>query len=378
MNIEHDLKLDFNDVLIKPKRSTLNSRSEVTLERTFKFKHSPHTWTGIPIIAANMDSSGTMEMFHALKKYKMVTCLHKHYSAEEYIEFYNGLSDDETDFAWYSLGIGDKDKEKFDYVKSQVNKEIKFVKIDAPSAYIEKFVSYLENFRKENPTTVIMAGNVVTGEITEELILKGADICAVGIGGGSACSTRTVAGVGVPQLSAVIECADHAHGLKGLVCSDGGITQPADLGKAFGANADFVMMGGVFAGHLESGGEWVALEGYAELEGHHFKKGQTLTNREALLYLDTMSLGKRTYGMSSTTAQKKYYGIKDYRASEGREFVVPYKGTVDETVKQFLGGLRSTLTYTGSSTLKELSKRTTFVRVNNILNTGLYGVGKMS
>ena len=385
MQIDNDIKLDFNDVLIKPKRSTLNSRSEVSLERTFKFKHSSHTWTGTPIISSNMDSSGTFEMFHALKKHKMMTCLHKHYSAAELIDFYNNITEEESNYVWYSLGIGAKDELKYEEVKKSVNKEIKFVCLDVPSAYIEKFVDFVEDFRDRNLNTVIMAGNAVTGEITEELILKGADVVKCGIGSGASCSTRIVAGVGVPQLSAIIETSDHAHGLKGHVCSDGGIVYPADLGKAFGANADFVMMGGVLAGHIESGGDWIVNTDrlYFENESNEIYllvEGESLTDREFNQLDDAQYefISKRVYGMSSTTAQEKYYGGKeDYRASEGREHVVPYKGNVDDTVRQYLGGLRSTLTYVGAATLKELSKRTTFIRVNRTINTDLYGMGKL-
>ena len=112
--------------------------------------------------------------------------------------------------------------------------------------------------RAEFPNHTILAGNVVTGEMVEELILSGADIIKVGIGPGSVCTTRKKTGVGYPQLSAVLECADAAHGLGGHIISDGGCTCPGDVAKAFGAGADFVMMGGMLAGHDQSGGEVIS------------------------------------------------------------------------------------------------------------------------
>ena len=185
-----------------------------------------------------------------------------------------------------------------------------------------------------------MAGNVVTGEMTEQLILSGADIVKVGIGPGSVCTTRKKTGVGYPQLSAVMECADAAHGLSGHIISDGGCTMPGDFSKAFGAGADFVMAGGMFSGHDESGGE-------------------TVTDS------DTGRKYKEFYGMSSAHAMTKHSGgVADYRASEGKYVLVPYRGPVSGTVRTILGGVRSSCTYVGARKLKELSKRTTFIRIS--------------
>ena len=165
----------------------------------------------------------------------------------------------------------------------------------------------------------------------------GADIVKVGIGPGSVCTTRVKTGVGYPQLSAIIECADAAHGLGGQIISDGGCVTPGDVAKAFGAGADFVMLGGMLSGHTESGGELI------EKNGEKYKE---------------------FYGMSSSSAMKKHKGgVAEYRASEGKSVKVPFKGDVEGTVQDILGGLRSTCTYVGASRLKELTKRTTFIRV---------------
>ncbi|KAM9739800.1 GMP reductase 1 isoform 2-T3 [Dama dama] len=281
--IDADLKLDFKDVLLRPKRSSLKSRAEVDLERTFTFRNSKQTYSGIPIIVANMDTVGTFEMAVVMSQHSMFTAVHKHYTLDDWKLF------------------------------------------------------------AANHPECLQAGNVVTGEMVEELILSGADIIKVGVGPGSVCTTRTKTGVGYPQLSAVIECADSAHGLKGHIISDGGCTCPGDVAKAFGAGADFVMLGGMFSGHTECAGEVIE------------RNGQKL---------------KLFYGMSSETAMKKHSGgVAEYRASEGKTVEVPYKGDVKNTILDILGGLRSTCTYVGAAKLKELSRRATFIRVTQQHNT---------
>merc|ERR1711939_852202 len=196
----------------------------------------------------------------------------------------------------------------------------------------------IREVRSRYPEMTILAGNVVT----KELIFSGADIIKVGIGPGSVCTTRKQTGVGYPQLSAVLECADAAHGLGGRVISDGGCTCPGDVAKAFGAGSDFVMLGGMLAGHEECAGETV------EENGQYFKV---------------------FYGMSSDTAMKKHAGgVAEYRSSEGKTVKIPYRGPIDETVRDILGGVRSACTYVGAANLREISKRTSFIRVTQQLN----------
>ena len=335
MHIERELKLDFRDVLIRPKRSTLPSRAQVDIRREFVFKHSQHKYNGIPVIAANMDTVGTLEMARALAPYGLSVALHKHYSADELVRFFKSLEAPST--AFYSMGITKHDLDKFERVHARADDRVRYVCIDVANGYSEAFVKFIEKFRRSYPGLTLMAGNVVTGEMTEELILSGIDIVKVGIGPGSVCTTRMVTGVGYPQLSAVIECADAAHGLGGRICSDGGCVVPGDLAKAFGAGADFVMLGGMFAGHDECAGDVV------ERNGGRYK---------------------RFYGMSSDTAMKKYSGgVAEYRAAEGKEVLVECRGPVAATVQQILGGLRSACTYVGARKLRELTKRTTFIRV---------------
>jgi len=336
MRIESDLKLGFKDVMIRPKRSTLNSRAQVTLERNFTFLHSNCQWKGVPIMAANMDTVGTFEMVKALAKHKIFTAIHKHYTLDEWKHFMNSVPDEMIDYFAVSTGTGTADSKKLTNIFSQ-HPQIKFICIDVANGYSEHFVNFVKKTRKQYPDKVIMAGNVVTGEMVEELLLAGADIIKVGIGPGSVCTTRVKTGVGYPQLSAIIECADAAHGLGGQIVSDGGCKIPGDIAKAFGGGADFVMLGGMLAGHTESGGKTI------EIHGTKYKQ---------------------FYGMSSETAMKKHVGgVANYRASEGKTVEIPYRGTVENTVQDFLGGLRSTCTYVGASKLKELTKRTTFIRV---------------
>jgi GMP reductase len=337
MRIENELKLGFKDVMIRPKRSTLKSRSQVSLERNFNFVNSKKQWRGVPIIAANMDTVGTFEMAIALSKDKIITAVHKHYTLEEWTAFLASQPDSIYDYIALSTGIGIGDEEKIQQIVN-AHPKINFLCIDVANGYSEHFVDFVKKMRGFFPDKTIIAGNVVTGEMVEELILAGADVIKVGIGPGSVCTTRIKTGVGYPQLSAIIECADAAHGLGGHIISDGGCKIPGDIAKAFGGGADFVMLGGMFAGHDESGGEIVEENG---------KKYRLF------------------YGMSSQTAMDKHSGgIAEYRASEGKTVKVSYKGAVAETVKDILGGVRSTCTYVGAAQLRELSKRTTFIRVS--------------
>lgn len=342
--IDNDIKLDFKDVLLRPKRSTLKSRSQVNLERHIVFRNSKQTYTGVPVIAANMDTTGTFEIAKVLTEHGMFVAIHKHYTVQEWVNF---AAENPKCLAHVAVssGTSDSDFERISAVIESVP-QVKCICLDVANGYSEYFVEYVKKVRATFPEHTIFAGNVVTGEMVEELLLAGADVIKVGIGPGSVCTTRKKTGVGYPQVSAVIECADAAHGLGGHIISDGGCTCPGDVAKAFGAGADFVMIGGLFAGHDQSGGETI------ERDGKKYK-----------LF----------YGMSSNTAMQKHVGgVAEYRASEGKTVEVPYRGDMNDTVKDILGGLRSTCTYVGASKLKELSRRTTFIRVTQQLNN-MYG-----
>lgn len=339
MRIEYDVKLDFKDVLIRPKRSVLTSRAEVSLLRDFHFKHSGVKWEGIPIIAANMDHTGTFEMAKALSEHQLLTAMDKFISSKDWQTFASAYAK-VVPSCFVSIGIADNDFEKLKDIIKTTN--VSMICLDVANGYTERFVDVLKRIRDTYPDKVLMAGNVVTGEMVEELILSGADIVKIGIGPGSVCTTREKTGVGYPQLSAIIECADAGHGLGGHVCADGGCTSPGDVAKAFAAGADFVMLGGMLSGHDECLGEVI------DKNGVKFK---------------------RFYGMSSSEAMEKYFGnVAEYRASEGRSVNVPYRGPVRNTVLDILGGIRSTCTYVGAHRLKELSKRTTFIRVSQQWN----------
>ncbi len=336
MKIESDPKLDFNNVLIRPKRTILTSRSEVDVEREFTFPHSTSTWKGVPIIAANMDTVGTIEMYQKLSQYKILTALHKFYNLED-------LKEKNLDENYFMISTGISDK---DYVRLKDildNMKVKWVCIDVANGYMQQLVDFCKKVRENYPDKIIVAGNVVSREMTEELIINGkVDIVKAGIGGGSACVTRLKTGVGMPQLSAVIECSDAAHGVNGFIISDGGITCPGDMAKAFCGGADFVMVGGQFAGHDENPGEVV------EENGQKYK-----------LF----------YGMSSEHAMKKHYGeMAKYRSSEGRFIKLKYRGPVEDTVLDYLGGIRSCCTYINAKCIKNMSKCTTFVMVSQQLN----------
>jgi len=339
VRIEEELKLDYSDVLFRPKRSTLSSRKDVNLKRTYRFKYSNNEWSGIPIMAANMDGVGELDVAESLSEYGMITCLTKQHDIKK-IKKFKKIKSIYKNIA-ISIGIKDDDFKRLDAVLKEYS-FIKFICIDVANGYSEHFSKYLKTVREKYPTKTIIAGNVVTADMAQELVLSGADIVKVGIGPGSVCTTRIQTGVGYPQLSAVIECADAAHGLGAHIIADGGCTCPGDVAKGFGAGADFVMLGGMFAGHDEGGGKIIKSNGSKFVE---------------------------FYGSSSDTANKKHYGgLSDYRSSEGRSVKLKYRGKIKDTISNILGGVRSSCTYVGAPSLKQLSKCTTFVRVSNQFN----------
>ena len=343
MRILDDIKLDFTDVLIRPKRSEYYSRSQVSLEREFKFKYSPYTWSGVPIMVSNMDSTGTIEMALELQKHKVLTCLHKYYTKDDLIN--KGL---DTRYFAVSTGIGEKDLKNLNSIIESINPQ--FICIDVANGYMSKLIEKCREIRDKYPDKILIAGNICTSEGVSELVMNGkVDIVKVGIGSGSCCTTRKQTGIGMPQLSAVFECADIAHGLDAHIISDGGLQVVGDFAKAYGAGADFVMSGSMFAGHTESGGELI----------HD-------TNFEG----EVLKSWKIFYGMSSDTAMNKYSGgIAKYRSSEGKTVKIEYRGPVENTILNIQGGIRSTMTYIGAKKIKDIPKCTTFIRVNRQLNT---------
>jgi GMP reductase len=372
MKIQTDIKLDFDDVLLVPQRSRAASRKEVSIDRTFSFYHSTRQWTGLPIMSANMDSTGTFEMADKLSEYKAITCLHKHYTKQDYQNHFCNVHSQ-----WLSVGIKNEDLDKIRYIIDDVG-FIPNICIDVANGYTDDFVNYCRKVRDTFGTQpIIMAGNVCTPEMVQELILHGGvDIVKVGIGPGSACTTRLKTGVGFPQLSAISECSHAAHGLKsedrrlGLICADGGCRTPSDVVKAFAANADFVMLGGMLAGTDQCEGEWeyeykcsAVIESNSDIDSYKdivnwwqpIDPGYDAEKKKISLLF---------YGMSSHKAQEKYGGIKDYRASEGRVLKIPYKGCASEIMNDIMGGIRSACAYIGATSLKDLPKCAEFIMVN--------------
>ena len=335
MKLDLDIKLDFSDVLLIPKSSELNSRSEVDIEREITFKFSGFKWKGIPIIVSNMDTTGTIEMAMELQKYKVITCLHKFYKASD-------IPDDlDKQYYMVSTGIHKADLENLDEIIRL--RDPHFICVDVANGYAKKFIETIKFLRTKYPTKTLIGGNVVTRDLVEQLILYGGlDIVKIGIGSGSVCTTRLQTGVGYPQFSAVIECSDAAHGLNAHIISDGGIQNVGDFSKAFGAGADFVMCGSMFAGHDETSGE-IVHEGSKKF--------------------------KIFYGMSSAKAMDKYHGgVASYRSAEGKAVKIPYKGPIKDTINNIFGGIRSTMTYINAKKIKYIPKSATFIRVNNIVN----------
>ena len=349
--IEEEIKLDYSDVLLRPKRSALPSLRDVILERTIKFPHASRTFTGLPIMCSNMDGVGTFSMARALNQWNAMSVILKHYTIDDWA---NAMGEG-LDLRNISVSTGtnvlwDKGASDYALLKEVMRRwDLGYITIDVANGYQEIFLDFIKRIRNEFPDKVIIAGNVITAEMVEAIILAGADVVKCGIGPGSACTTRTKAGVGYPQLSGVIECADAAHGLNGRIVADGGCTEPGDIAKAFAAGADFVMLGGMLAGCDE---------------------GDVKPDEDGRVIF---------YGMSSDEAKDKHGARKDgYRSGEGRVVNIPYKGPVQIQMEEIAGGLRSACAYIGAKTLKDMSRCGTFIRVNRTINQvyGQYDTGR--
>lgn len=392
MIVEQDVQLDYSDVLLKPKRTTLNSRSEPNIYREYKMKWTGDTLVGNGLMVANMATTGTFDMAKVLQKHKMFTCLHKHYTFEELKDFlqennFNAKTFDDricgNEYVFVSTGIKDGDYEKICKVLDLGL--CKNLCIDIANGYIPNLLKFVKNIREKYPHLHIMVGNVVTGDMTQDLILNGADIVKLGIGPGSVCTTRKLTGVGRPMLSTVIECADAAHGVGGMVCADGGCVCPGDIVKAYGAGADFVMIGGMLAGTDEASGELIEkvyrtneysydIEDFNVAVNNSNIEDKILEADITLQYAPDkpkyeLKKFKKFYGMSSKLAQDKHWGgMAKYRASEGKVVEVPYTGSAEEVIANIKGGLRSAMTYLGAKRLKDIPKCATFYKVNHQLN----------
>lgn len=371
--IINETKLDFDDVLIRPKRSTLNSRSEVCIEREFRFKYSPRKLLAAPIMVANMDTVGTFAMAKTLCKAGSIVCLHKHYLAADIINFFTNESNTITDKTFYSTGTSEKDLSKLTHVFNEIYAKGKIspnICLDVANGYTEQFVKTAYKLRKLFPDSIIMAGNVVTQEMTEELIIHGkVDIVKVGIGSGSVCTTRLKTGVGYPQLSAVMECSDAAHGLGAHICSDGGCKYVGDVCKAFGGNSDFVMLGSMFAGCEECEGEWEYEYLCQIINNDRSVHSEWWQPFDPGCKTEKKKKNLKYYGMSSEKAMNKHHnGVAKYRTAEGKCVTVPYKGLAEEILQDIYGGLRSACTYIGANKIKDFGKKTTFIQVNNTHN----------
>lgn len=341
MRINYEAKLNFEDVLLQPKRSTLTSRKDVDMTRKFTFRNSGKVMNFTPIFASNMDGVGTFSMAKVLQEHKMMTVITKSTSVDQWRQAVgSGLRLQSVSVSVGTNKMWDPDAMDYKNMQDVLSSfpDVKMITVDVANAYHQNFVDFIKKVREEYPEKVIVAGNVVTPEMVEELIINGADMVKIGIGPGSVCTTRTMTGVGVPQFSAILECADAANGVDGHIMADGGCVYPGDIAKALGGGAHAVMIGGMLAGHEES--EMQSVDGKREF-----------------------------YGMSSDRAREIHGKRKDgYRGNEGRHVALPDRGPVNDTVEDILGGIRSAATYIGARRLKDMPKCATFVRVENNIN----------
>jgi GMP reductase len=340
MKIIHEPKLDFDNVLLVPKPNNLESRSGVNVTRRFTFKHSRQVWSGVPLISANMTTVTSFTMARVLSNHQIMSAIPKYYEESELFEFYNNGFP--YDYCWYTVGSSLEDLEKLRRVNSH-KRGIDLICIDVANGYRSSFLDAVARVRDQFPAATIMAGNVVTPDMIEPLVNAGADIVKIGIGGGGGCLTRLKTGVGYPQLTAIIECGEVAYDLGAHICSDGGCKTPGDIAKAYAAGADFVMLGSMLAGHLE-----VDAKRVLDADGKEFVE---------------------FYGMSSEKAMQEHgTGMADYRTSEGRHVMIPYRGSVENTILDILGGIRSAMTYLGARTIEEIPDLATFIKVSETHN----------
>jgi len=341
MRIVQEPKLNFEDVLLQPKRSTLTSRADVKMTRTFNFVNSGKQLEFCPIFASNMDGVGTFSMAKVLQEYKMMTVITKSTGIDQWqAAAGTGLRMQSLSVCTGTNVMWNPDAPDYKTMVQVLSNfpDVKFITIDVANAYHQNFIDFVKRIRDEYPDKIIIAGNVVTPEMTEELLLNGADIVKIGIGPGSVCTTRTMTGVGVPQFSAIVDCSDAANGVGGHIMADGGCVFPGDIAKALGGGAHMVMIGGMLAGHDESESQLV--------------NGQ-----------------REFYGMSSDRAREVHGKRKDgYRGNEGRFVTLPDRGPVKETIEDILGGVRSSATYIGARRLKDMAKCATFVTTHNVIN----------
>ncbi len=288
-----------------------------------------------------MDGVGTFSMAKVLQEHKMMTVMTKTKGIEEWRKAVgNGVRLQSVSVCTGTNIMWDKEAQDWKTMQEVLKSfpDIKMITVDVANAYHQNMVDFIKKVRDEYPNKIIVAGNVVTPEMTEELIINGADVVKIGIGPGSVCTTRTMTGVGVPQFSAILDCADAANGVDGHIMADGGCVHPGDIAKAFGGGAHMVMIGGMLAGHDES--EQEVVDGKIEF-----------------------------YGMSSDRAREKHGRRKDgYRGNEGRLISLPYRGPVQNTIEDILGGVRSACTYIGARRLKDMPKCASFVTTNNVIN----------
>ena len=341
MRINTDPKLNFEDVLLQPKRSTLSSRKDVDMTRNFTFRNSGKQMNFLPIFASNMDGVGTFSMAKELQRHKMMTVITKSTTVEQWRSAVgNGVRLQRVSVCTGTNVMWDSEAQDWKTMQQVLKSfpDIKMITIDVANAYHQNMVDFIKKVRNEYPDKVIIAGNVVTPEMTEELIINGADVVKIGIGPGSVCTTRTMTGVGVPQFSAIVDCSDAANGVGGHIMADGGCVYPGDIAKAFGGGAHMVMIGGMLAGHDES--EQPVVDGNVEF-----------------------------YGMSSDRAREVHGKRKDgYRGNEGRLISLPHRGPVAPTLEDIVGGVRSACTYIGARRLKDMAKCASFVTTHNVQN----------
>ena len=339
--VETELLLDFNDVLIKPKVS------DITLTRADVNINIPWASTeATPIVIANMMSTGTYKIAKIASKEKVLTFLSKEYTIEEHRKHLPSI---DQRYIAISSGVREKDLIKTLSILEEFP-DIPAVNVDIANVYanIQGMWETVSEIRNRFPNIIIIAGNIATPEPIADLVDAGANYIKVGVGSGAACKTRSEVGIGIPQLSAIMDCHHHARSYGVKIISDGGCVTAGDVSKAIAAGAELVMIAGMVS-HCEE------CDNIIDINGDKFVS---------------------FYGLGSD----KMYSIKkpdqaEYRPNEGRDLMIPVTGSIVEVIKQIKGALRSTCTYVGAPSINALYNKSVFVRVNNTINRSLERYG---
>ena len=328
--------LTFDDVTLIPQYSSILPAETITYT---KLAHNLNLQ--IPLMSSAMDTVTESKMAIALSKSGGIGIIHRNLSIEKQVQEVKKVKKNNF-LVGAAIGVNSKDIERADELSKA---KVDMIIIDTAHGHTQKVLFMIKKIKKKLKKCVLCSGNIATGKAAKFLADSGVDIVKVGIGPGSICTTRLVTGIGVPQLSAVLQVKKALKNYKTRIISDGGIKFSGDIAKAIAAGADAVMIGSLFSGTTES-------------PGKIFKqKGKLFKNFRGMGSVGAMSIGS-----ADRYYQKKFKNVSKY-VPEGVEGIVKFKGPVNKIIYNLIGGLKSSMGYLGAKTIKDLQKKGEFVKI---------------